>query len=333
MRVVTMGVMPAPNRAALVVAVLTILALPAAGGCSDRGRPRAAAPSTAAPATRPVDDITVKRYELGKGPDWMAVDEHGLWVMRDLGATLLIDPGSGEVLGQVRTGHELPLCQGIGAGYGVVYVCRGTDLLRIDPVTMKVQERVGLHKEYAQGHLPAAFGRFWVLESDGSTLTGLDPASGDVASRFHLSARGWDMTAGPDGLWVACKVDGQVLKVDPDTGNVLLTASVHNPEYVAVGDHVWVAGTSETFEVDPQSGAVLATFEGGGEPVGDLALDDRYVWVRNADDFLIRIDQSTGAVVRYTSDLTTGGSVQAAGGDVWLTADDDQTLLRLHPET
>jgi outer membrane protein assembly factor BamB len=192
---------------------------------------------------------------------------------------------------------------------------------------------VKLHKEYAQGHIPAAFGRFWVLESDGSRLTGLDPGTGKVVSRFELPARGWDMAAGPDGLWVACKIDGQVLKVDPDTGEVLLTASVRNPEYVAVGDQVWVAGATETFQIDPESGAVLATFAGGGEPVGDLALDDRYVWVRNADDFLIRIDQSTGEVVKYTSDLTHGGSLGVAGGDVWVAADDDQTLLRLHPET
>jgi len=49
-------------------------------------------------------------------------------------------------------------------------------------------------------------------------------------------------------------------------------------------------------------------------------------------DFLIRIDQSTDEFVRYTSDLTTGGSVEA-GGDVRLTAGDDATLLRLRPET
>jgi streptogramin lyase len=154
-----------------------------------------------------------------------------------------------------------------------------------------------------------------------------------LVSRFELPARGWDMTAGPDGLWVACKIDGQVLKVDPDSGEVLLTATMSNPEYVAVGQQVWVAGSSQTYQVDPGTGAVLATFEGGAEPVGDVAVDDRYAWVRNADDFLMRIDQSTGEVVRYTSDLATGGGLAVAGGDVWLTAVDEATLLRLHPET
>jgi hypothetical protein len=77
---------------------------------------------------------------------------------------------------------------------------------------------------------------------------------------------------------------------------------------------------------------VLATFEVGAEPVGDLVSDDRYVWVRNADDFLVRIDQSTGAVGRYTSDVTVGGSLGVAGGDLWLAADDESTLMRLHAE-
>jgi streptogramin lyase len=320
--------------------VLLVVACAALAGCDAGGHsPGTAQPSPPAsaaeaqPETRPVDDILVKRYDIGEGPDWMAVDDRGLWVMRDLGSTLLVDPASGTAR-EVPTGkYELPLCQGIGAGYGVVYLCRGTDLLRIDEATLKVVDRVTLHKEYAQGHLPAAFGRFWVLESDGSTLTGLDPATGTVVSRYHLPARGWDMTAGPDALWVACKIDGQVLKVDPDTGAVLLTASVNSPEYVSAEDQVWVAGGAQTYRIDPQSGAVLATVDGGAEPVGDLAMDDRYVWVRNADDFLIRIDRSSGDVVRYTSDLTTGGSVEVVGGDVWLTADDDATLLRLRPET
>ncbi|HEX5090367.1 MAG TPA: PQQ-binding-like beta-propeller repeat protein [Nocardioides sp.] len=289
--------------------------------------------STASTGTRPVDDILVQRYDVAQGPDWMAVDDRGLWVMRDLGSTLLIDPASGSIVSEVDTGkYELPLCQGIGAGYGVVYLCRGTDLLRIDEATLKVVDRVKLHKEYAQGHIPAAFGRFWVLEGDGSTLTGLDPATGRVVSRFALPARGWDLAAGPDALWVACKIDGQVLKIDPDTGEVLITAEMPNPEYVTVADQVWVAGSSQTYQVDKDSGAVLATFDVGAEPVGDLVSDDRYVWVRNADDFLVQIAQSTGGVVRYVSDLTVGGSLGVAGGDLWLAADDESTLMRLRPD-
>jgi len=256
-----------------------------------------------------------------------------LWVRRDRAPTLLIDPASGRVLGKVSTGYELPLCQGIGAGYGEVYVCRGTDLLRVDPETLEVRDRVRLHKEYAQGHLPAAFGRFWVLESDGSTLTGLDPATGRVVSRFQLPARGWDLAAGPDALWVACKVDDEVLAVDPGSGEVLLTADVNNPEYVTVPGQVWVAGAAQTYEIDAHSGEVLDTVEGGAEPVGDIASDHRYVWVRNADAFLMQIDQETGEVVRYSSELTTGGSLAVADGDLWLTAVDESTLLRLHPET
>jgi hypothetical protein len=111
---------------------------PAGTGTSSASTPRAE-PTEAAETVRPVDDILVKRYDVGQGPDWMATDEHGLWMMRDLGSTLLIDPVSGEILGEVDTGrYELPLCQGIGAGYGAVYVCRGTDLLRIDAATRTV---------------------------------------------------------------------------------------------------------------------------------------------------------------------------------------------------
>lgn len=316
-------------RALVAVTVVALLGAACRGGAGHPGGSPSASPEPEVAVD--VADVEVQRYDVPLGPDWMAVDEHGLWVMVDRAPSMLIDPESGDVLGTVDVGYELPLCQGIGAAYGVVYICRGTDLVRVDPETMQVVRRVPLHKEYGQGHIAGAFDRFWVLESDGSKLTTLDPATDEVVQTFQLPARGFDLTAGPDAIWVACKVDGKVLKVDPDTGEVLLTAEVSSPEYVtADAEQVWVAGASRTYRIDPDTGEVLATVDGGAEPIGDIASDDRYVYVRNADDQLIQIDKATGRrVAHLVSDTTTGGGVAVAGGDVWIAAVDDGTLLRL----
>jgi hypothetical protein len=319
-------------RTLLAVVVLALLG----AGCEHDDSEPPAGQAAEPPAERvvPLDDVLVERFDIGLGPDWMAVDEHGLWLRIDRAPLTLIDPETNEVLGRVDTGYELPLCQGVGAAYGAVYSCRGTDLVHVDAATMRVVRRVRLHKEYGQGHIPGAFDRFWVLERDGSTLAALDPATDRVTDRFELPCRGFDLAAGPDGIWVACKIDDTVVEVDPGTGEVLVSAAVHGPEYVTVADQVWVAGTSQSYRIDPETGAVLATVEGGAEPDGSITQDDRYVYVRNAEDFLIQIDKETGRrVATIDSGTTSGGDVTVAGGDVWVAANDDSLLLRLHPGT
>jgi len=291
-----------------------------------------AAPTALDPAKdRPVEDVLVHTYRLPLGPDWMAVDERGLWVRQDRAPTLIIDPESGEVLARVKIGYEIPLCQGMGASFGAVWSCMGTDVLKIDQETMRVVDRIRLKKTYSQGHLAGGFDRVWVLLSDGTTLAGIDPQRNRIVTRFSLPARGFDLAVGPDAIWVTSQLDDKVLKVDPADGTILLEADVQNPEYVAADDQVWVTGRSNTVRLDPTTGSVLATVPVTAEPDGSIASDDHYVYVRNANDFLVQIDKATGAqVARFVSPATHGGSVAVAGGDVWVSSVDDGALYRLH---
>jgi streptogramin lyase len=65
-----------------------------------------------------------------------------------------------------------------------------------------------------------------------------------------------------------------------------------------------------------------------GAKNGWVTLDDDSVWVRNADDFLVRIDRETE---RITADVTSGGDVIVVDGHVWTTAYDDAALFVLDP--
>ena len=69
---------------------------------------------------RPVEDVLVAKLTLTGDPDWLAADEHGLWVFRQSGEFTLVDPTTNEVAGTVSVGDTT------SAGY------RGLLRLRVD---------------------------------------------------------------------------------------------------------------------------------------------------------------------------------------------------------
>ena len=182
-----------------------------------------------------------------------------------------------------------------------------------------------------QGHLVGGFDRVWVLTSDGSNLVGIDPATNEVATEFELPARCTDVTLGVDALWLPCNVDDRVLKVDPTAGDVLLDLAIDNPISVAVDDDVWLGTATTTVQLDPATGEVLLEGDAGSAPDGGVALDDDSVWVRNGEDFLIRLDRETGERTQQITaqNLTSGGDILVLDGEVWTTAYDDQLLFRI----
>jgi streptogramin lyase len=171
-----------------------------------------------------------------------------------------------------------------------------------------------------------------VLTGDGSTLVGIDPATNEVATEIVLGARCVDVALAEDGLWLPCQIDDRVLKVDPASETVVLDVGVPNPMSIAVDDDVWVGTTGSTVQLDPSDGAVLREADAGTGAEGRVALDEDSVWVRSVEEFLTRVDRTSGEVVqRFTAEVTSGGDVMTLDGEVWVTAYDDQLLLRLDP--
>ncbi|NYJ05559.1 hypothetical protein [Petropleomorpha daqingensis] len=275
------------------------------------------------------EDIQEARLRLPGGPDWLAVAEDGVWVKRDDGTLDRIDPDTGKSALSVELGGGL--CQGVGAGLGAVWACRDTDVVRVDPASGEVTAVFPLNKTASQGHLVTASGRLWVLAGDGSTLRGLDPATGAVVTTIALGARGTDVGAGPAGLWVASQPDGQVLRVDPDAGTVAVRATgLDRPLAVAVTDQVWAGGADATVRLDPSTGAVQVTTAVGIGLDGSIAAAGDGVFLRNGERFLVRLDAATGAPVSGVSaDVESAGDVVVAFGSVWTTAYDDATMFRL----
>jgi streptogramin lyase len=281
-----------------------------------------AVPPTTEPA--PVE-LTEPAHVFVASPDALASDEHGVWVMGANSVTLF-DPSSLEPVMSVRPGDEP--CQGIGVGFGSVWACSNTGVARLDPTTGDVIARLDVNKAQAQQTIASDFGRVWVLLNDGSSVAAIDPETNQVADTFELPARGTELTTGDVGLWIVSALDDAVMRIDPDTGEVLVTVDLNNPTSASVTDAVWVGASTETVRLDPETGAILVDAPYGTGADGMIAVDGASVWVRRADAFLTRLDATTGELVEsIPDDATSGGSVIVAHGRIWATAYNDATLF------
>lgn len=321
------------------VAGVLVLALVAGGCSSDDGDGDAdvgggvGTTTSLAPEGFPVLDVVDReeeRWEVLTSPDWLASDGERIFVKGDSGAIDAVDPATDE-LTRVAEVASAP-CQGIGFGFGSLWTCAESDVVRIDPATGEVTSTLAVGKAAAQGHLPTGFERVWVLTGDGSTLVGVDPDTEEVAVTAPLGVRGAQVETGEAGLWVASTLDDQLLQIDPETGEVLQRIeTILKPSYLVVAEDVWVGASLSTNKVDPATGEVLATSDIGTGPSGSLAVTDGAVWVRSEDRFLVRLDPTDLAPVEglRSPDTPSGGDTLVAFGSVWTTAYDDATLLRI----
>jgi outer membrane protein assembly factor BamB len=296
------------------------------------GKPADPAPSTSsAPEGFPVGtaaDVQEQRWRLPGGPDWLSVDDDGVWVKRDDGTVDRIDPDTGDIAVSVEVPGEP--CQGLGAGLGAVWACAGTDVVRLDPATGAAVATLRVGKAFSQGHLVTAFDQLWILTGDGSTLVGVDPRSGDPVTTIPLGARGTDVAVGDAGLWVVSQLDGQVLRIDP-AGRVAVRATgLDRPVAVAVTDQLWVGATGGVSRIDPATGEIQVSTDIGTGLDGGLAIAPDGIWVRSGERFLIRLDPDTAApVAGVAADVESSGDIVVAFDSVWTTAFDDATLFRL----
>jgi hypothetical protein len=138
-------------------------------------------------------------------------------------------------------------------------------------------------------------GSVWALGADGRvyrintadlTVTPLD-AGADLIG----------VTAGPDALWTLSAADGSLRRVDPVTGEVLVTVPVGRDPIDATfaGSSVWVAlrSGSSLIEVDTRTAAVVSRTPLSGEPTA-LHQGESGVFVTTTGEMpLIRVSSLT----------------------------------------
>jgi hypothetical protein len=158
-----------------------------------------------------------------------------------------------------------------------------------------------------------------------SRLVAIDSMRGRVRSTALVGHGPVAVAMAGDSVWVANRGDRSVSRIDVSTGRVVQTLGIGTDvSDIAVGaDTVWVAGGSDgtLTRIDAVTGAVQeTTTPAEGRPVSHVAASADRVWAIAGGSELLRIDASSGAVLRRipvgpgASDLAADGSV------VWVTA-------------
>jgi class 3 adenylate cyclase/streptogramin lyase len=265
----------------------------------------------------------------------------------------IVDPGSGDIVGQVPVGRA-PVDVAFGEGFLWVANLDGRTVSKIDAESAAEADRFSPAGSQPR-NIAVGEGRVWVASSFSNELVVLRP-DGTIEDTIDLQGPK-DVAADFGAAWVVEGTSGRVLRIDADTyqptelapGNAVAvsasgiwvanrrTLTVYNPESlkvagrfelrfpaseIAVGSDgvAWVTHLSDdaVSRVDPQSSA--AAFEGiANDPTG-IAIDEGAVWVASSlGSSLVRLDPGSGQVER---EIPLGSSPQAvavAAGRIWVT--------------
>jgi hypothetical protein len=122
------------------------------------------------------------------------------------------------------------------------------------------------------------------------------------------------------------------VQVDPDGQLLHRTDGFSGPRAVSVGEGVvWVGDAVAVHDLDPTTGAIRATYDGGIGGSGAVAADESGVWVRR-DAEVRHLDGATGAedeLVTLDIGERSPGDMIVAFDAVWTAASEDAALFRI----
>jgi len=240
----------------------------------------------------------------------------------------IIDPDSGEIVGQVHVGRTP---EDIAFGEGSLWVANlesGT-ISEIDPDS---RDEVATFNAGAKPRgIAAGEGAVWVANGFDNELTIFDPAQDRVDDRVPLAGPK-DVAVGFGAAWVANVTDTTVVRIDPDT---------HDPERIAEGtalalgpNSVWIANGKTLRRFDPETRKPVGRRFTLRFPATQLAVDEEgVVWVTHqGDDAVSRLDPTGGASqIEGVGDGPTG--IAVGGGSVWVASSLGRSLIRIGPES
>ncbi|MGD9959260.1 YncE family protein [Nocardioides sp.] len=332
----------------LACALALAATVPGCTGSDDSSTP-APSPTTGAPAqaaaTLPVAPGSVvapASWKLAsieiENPDGLAGLDGAVFVKTDDGRVVRLDASTGKVTAQrkIDTATDIAhYCQGIGSDGETLWACSAsdttTDIVRLDPATLKETGRAKVDKVFDQLSLGVGGGRVWVLTGDGSQLTSVDTRNLEQTT-VPLARRCFQTAVTSAVVYATCLLDDEVIAVDTASGEVTDSVSVTQPTNISVtDDEVWVSGSAGLLrldtELEPQ--AAYPGLSTGSE--GDVVATPSGVWVRHPDEFLLRIDPISGEVAaRYAiAPVPSGGSLLVTDDAVWTSAANDATVFKV----
>lgn len=192
-------------------------------------------------------------------------------------------------------------------------------------------------------------GSLWITSGFGtagspdSTVSRLDPATGQISAAFVTPIGSQAIAYGADSVWVSDPNTGSVTRYDPVSRKVetiALPRAAH-PDAIAFGDlggaSIWVADSlsPNLYRVNPDATNGVRTYTLGGAPTA-IAVGSDAVWVVSQDrDAVYAFDPASGSI-RTSTDVGGQGcngpvSVAVSGDGVWVACSLSQRVIRLDP--
>lgn len=291
------------------------------------------------------DSRVLATIKIFKEPDEMVFVDGYLWTKTADGHLVQIDPATNTITADIKldtTTDTYHYCQGLGTDGEHIWACsaggdldiKTTHIMRVDPQLQNIVETIKVEKVFDQLDFPFLFNQIWVLSENGTRLTGIDIATNQVATSIDLGARCFQLAVVEEYILATCKLDNLLLQIDVEKMEVTSQVSLKNPGYV-VGDEngIWVGLDNSIVRLNTKNLNPVATFTNMPRigSSGDIYITNGAVWVRQEDNFLYKIDPATNQIVEQITiiEKLSGGSVLVTSDSIWVTANDDNFLIRL----
>ena len=169
----------------------------------------------------------------------------------------------------------------------------------------------------------SAFDSLWALDI-GGTIYRLDPESGEIRSQIETGAgKPYNLWEGAGSIWTVDDGTGDVIRISPDTEQVVATIAVGDgpADLVFSGTDAWVANHRDLklvhIDTETNKAKTLATLKGTGAPER-LALLDGSLWVTGRGTGLLQIDPADGRILQTVNLDVSGIDVVAANDALWV---------------
>ncbi len=251
----------------------------------------------------------------------VAVGEGGVWALGNGSSLLCIDLQTATATGTVDVGGGANLVVAFRTVWVATHGTFGPSatsgrVTRVNPATCKL-----LHSVHVPGDPTAVAtgeGAVWVTTSEG--LVRVDPRT-NRTQLIAIQGGKDDVAVGEGAVWVLDNLRSTVTRIDPATGEegqqIQLSGNLN--QVVAGEGKVWVldAGAGIVTPIDPTTDRPLSPIRVGTDPL-DLSVGSGGAWVTDRDGTLWRIDAARRDVSSIDVSVPLGSAaVDSANGQLW----------------
>lgn len=158
-------------------------------------------------------NAAVARISVGGNPESLALGFGLLWVSNQDGTLTAIDPGTNGVVGARVTGD--PDLDAVAAGADALWTTSfyGGTLLKVDPASRKVVQRIRLGGE-GSGVLVRG-GSVWASVYDAGVVVRVDAASGRIVQRIRVGTKPRELVFDGTNIWVVNQGSSSISRITP----------------------------------------------------------------------------------------------------------------------